>query len=166
MRRKQILVVGFNGDTCTEIASKAAYEVGFEIARNGAVLITGGLGGVMEAASRGAKEAGGFVIGIVPHDNKDEANSYCDVVIATGIGYARDFVTASTADAVVVVGGGAGTLIEVSAAYQKQIPIVAVKGTGGIADRYGDGYIDDRKLERIILAESPVAAVKSAMNLG
>ncbi|HXY82461.1 MAG TPA: TIGR00725 family protein [Candidatus Saccharimonadales bacterium] len=166
MRRKQILVVGFNGDTCTEIASKAAYEVGFEIARTGAVLITGGLGGVMEAASRGAKEAGGFVIGIIPQDNKDEANSYCDVVIATGIGYARDFVTASTADAVVVVGGGAGTLIEVSAAYQKRIPIVAVKGTGGIADRCGDGYIDDRKLERIILAESPAAAVKSAVNLG
>ena len=157
-------MVGFNNDACSETASQAAYQVGIEIARADAVLVTGGLGGVMEAASRGAKEAGGLVIGIIPQEDKSKANPYCDVVIATGIGYARDFVTASTADAVIVVGGGAGTLIEVAAAYQKRTPIIAVKGTGGIADRYGDGYIDDRKLEHIILANTPAEAVQAAIS--
>jgi hypothetical protein len=164
LRRKQILVVGYNSDTCTENASKVAYEVGLEIARAGIILITGGLGGVMQAASCGAKDGGGLVVGIIPQDDKTEANSSCDVVIATGIGYARDFVTASSADAVIIVGGGAGTLIEVAAAYQKRIPIIAVKGTGGVADQYGNGYIDGRQTERILLADSPVEAVKVAIN--
>jgi len=156
-------VVGYNGDSCTDSASKVAYEVGLEIARAGVILITGGLGGVMQAASRGAKDGGGLVVGIIPQDDKSEANSFCDVVIATGIGYARDFVTATSADAVIVVGGGAGTLIEVAAAYQKHIPVIAIKDTGGVADRYGNGYIDDRKSERIILVESPIEAVKAAI---
>ena len=164
MRRKQILVVGYNSDTCTENASKVAYEVGLEIARAGIILITGGLGGVMQAASCGAKDGGGLVVGIIPQDDKTEANSSCDVVIATGIGYARDFVTACSADAVIIVGGGAGTLIEVAAAYQKRIPIIAVKGTGGVADQYGNGYMDGRQTERILLADSPVEAVKVAIN--
>jgi len=157
-------VIGYNSDTCTENASKAAYEVGLEIARAGAVLITGGLGGVMQAASCGAKDGGGLVVGIIPQGDKNEANSSCDVVIATGIGYARDFITASSADAVIIVGGGAGTLIEAAAAYQKHIPIIAVKGTGGVADQYGNGFIDGRQNERILLAESPVEAAKVAID--
>jgi hypothetical protein len=118
----------------------------------------------MQAASCGAKDGGGLVVGIIPQDDKTEANSSCDVVIATGIGYARDFVTACSADAVIIVGGGAGTLIEVAAAYQKRIPIIAVKGTGGVADQYGNGYMDGRQTERILLADSPVEAVKVAIN--
>ena len=118
----------------------------------------------MQAASCGAKDGGGLVVGIIPQGDKNEANSSCDVVIATGIGYARDFITASSADAVIIVGGGAGTLIEAAAAYQKHIPIIAVKGTGGVADQYGNGYIDGRQNERILLAESPVEAAKVAIN--
>lgn len=165
VRRKQILVIGFGSDGCTELASNAAYRVGVEIARNGVVLLTGGLGGVMEAASRGARENGGFVIGIIPHDNKSEANAFCDVVIATGIGFARDFITAYSADAIVVVGGGAGTMIEIAAAYQKRIPVVTVKGTGGVADRFADSYIDDRRILRIIGEDSPENAVANALKL-
>ena len=165
MRRKQVLVVGFGKDHCTSVAYEAAYHVGFELARSGAILLTGGLGGVMEAASRGAKEGGGFVIGIIPQDDKAMSNAYCDAVIATGIGYARDFVTAYSADAVIVVGGGVGTLIEVCAAYQNKTPIIAVKGTGGIADRFADDYLDDRKIERILHEDSAQAAVKRAISL-
>jgi hypothetical protein len=160
-----MLVIGFGRDHCTEIASRAAYQVGVEIARHDVLLLTGGLGGVMEAASRGAKETGGFVIGIIPQDNKSEANAYCDAVIATGMGFARDFVTAYSADAVIVVGGGAGTMIEIAAAYQKKIPIVAVKGTGGVADQLVDSYIDDRKTERILGEDSPEKAVVAALAL-
>ncbi|MGA2461922.1 MAG: TIGR00725 family protein [Candidatus Bathyarchaeia archaeon] len=164
VRRKQILVIGFGRDHCPDAASQAAYKVGAEVARRGALLLTGGLGGVMEAASRGAKEAGGFVIGIIPQDNKDEANPFCDAVVATGIGFARDFVTANSADAIVVVGGGAGTMIEIAAAYQKRIPIVAIKGTGGVADRLVNTYLDDRKVEVILGGNTPEEAVSTAFS--
>jgi len=164
-RQRQILVIGFGKDHCPEAAYNAAYQVGTEIAKRSAVLLTGGLGGVMEAASKGAKDAGGFSIGIIPQDDKAQANQYCDVVIATGLGFSRDFVTAYSADAIVIVGGGAGTMIEAAAGYQKKIPIVAVKGTGGMADRLADTYIDDRKLQRVMGASTPEIAVTTALSL-
>jgi len=165
IRRKQVLVVGFGKDHCTETAYQVAYQVGFELAKSGVVLITGGLEGVMEAASRGARDGGGLVIGVIPQGDKAMSNAYCDVVIATGIGFARDFVTAYSADAVIVVGGGAGTLIELCAAYQNKTPIVAVKGTGGAADRFAGDYLDDRRLERVLYEDSAHAAVGHAISL-
>jgi hypothetical protein len=81
------------------------------------------------------------------------------------MGYARDFITAYSADAIVVVGGGAGTLIEIAAAYQRRIPVVAVKGTGGIADQYVDSYIDDRKTEQILGEDEPEKAVDTVLKL-
>lgn len=164
-RRKQVLVVGYGKDHCTDVAYQAAYQVGLELAKCDVILITGGLGGVMEAASRGAREGGGFVIGIIPQDDKAMSNAYCDAVVATGIGFARDFVTAYSADAIIVVGGGAGTLIELLAAYQNKTPIVAVKGTGGIADRFADSYLDDRQIERVLYEDSAQAAVKRVISL-
>jgi len=119
----------------------------------------------MEAASQGAKEGGGFVIGIVPQEDKTAANPYCDTVIATGIGHARDFLTAYSADAVIIVGGGAGTMIEAAAAYQKKIPVIALKGSGGTADRMIDTYVDDRKIEVILGESSPEKAVDTALRL-
>jgi len=164
-RRLQILVIGSDKDHCSEAAYRTAYQIGLEVAKRGAILVSGGLGGVMEAASQGAKKAGGFVIGIIPQDNKTYANMYCDAVIATGIGSARDFLTAYSADAVIVVEGGAGTLIEVAAAYQKKIPIIAITGTGGIADRIAHTYLDDRILETILTENSPGGAVNTALGL-
>jgi uncharacterized protein (TIGR00725 family) len=165
MRRKQVLVVGFGKDHCTKTAYEAAYQVGLELAKCGVTLITGGLGGVMEAASHGSSDGGGLVIGIIPQDDKKLANVYCDVVIATGLGFARDFVTAYSADAVIVIGGGVGSLIEISAAYQNRIPVVAVKGTGGVADRFVDEYLDDRQVERILGEDSAQATVNRALSL-
>jgi uncharacterized protein (TIGR00725 family) len=164
-RRKQILVIGSGKDHCSEFAYRTAYEIGREVAKRQAILLTGGLGGVMEAASRGAIESGGFVIGIIPQAEKTEANAYCDAVIATGMGFARDFVTAYSADAVIVVEGGAGTMIEVAAAYQKKIPIIAVKGTAGVADKLADTYFDDRKIEKIIGEVTAEKAVRAAFGL-
>jgi len=161
-RRKQILVIGSGKDQCSDSTYQSAYKVGSEIAKRNGILLTGGLGGVMEAASKGAREAGGLVVGIIPQDNKAEANSYCDVVIATGFGSARDFVTAYSADAVIIVGGGAGTLIEAAAAYQKRIPIIALRGSGGVADRLADNYLDDRAIERIIGESNPETTVNTA----
>lgn len=163
--RRQILVIGYGGEHCTELAYDVAYRVGREIALRGAVLVTGGLGGVMEAASKGAAEAGGLVVGIVPQDEKEYANPYCDIVIPTGIGHARDFITAYAGDAVIVVGGGVGTMVEVCAAYLKNKPIVAVKGSGGVVDGIVGAYMDDRQLVRVVGEEDPKRAVEATFNL-
>lgn len=158
-RKLQILVIGYNGDSCTKEAYDIAYEVGKEIAERNAVLVTGGLGGVMEAASKGASENKGMVIGIIPFEDFEEANKYCSVVICTGIGFARDFITAYSADGVIIVGGGIGTLMEAGAAYMKKKPIVAIVGSGGIADAYAGRYLDERKHVKIIAAKTPKEAV-------
>ena len=92
MRKFQIAVVGYNTDRCTEQAKNIAYEVGKEVARAGAVLVCGGLGGVMESACKGARENNGLTIGIIPQEEFSFANGFCDVVICTGIGFARDFI--------------------------------------------------------------------------
>jgi uncharacterized protein (TIGR00725 family) len=161
---KQVLVIGYSAEHCTDQAYGIALRVGEEIALRGAVLVTGGLGGVMEAASKGAKNRGGLVVGIIPHDERGYANRYCDVVIPTGMGHIRDFITAYSADAVVVVGGGVGTAIEARAAYLKAKPIVAIKGSGGTADRIAGTYLDDRRLTRVMSEEDPAKAVERALS--
>ena len=162
-RSIQILVAGSSEDHCDEKTLKLAYEVGREIARRGAILITGGLGGVMEASSRGAKEAGGLVVGIIPYEDTYHANQYCDVVVATGIGWARNFATAYSADAVIMVGGGAGTAIEALVAYFKGKPIIALKGSGGYADEAAGKYLDERRIVKVEAASTPAEAVKLAI---
>ena len=159
MRRTQIAVIGYNGDRCTEAARSLAYEVGKEIAKAGAVLVCGGLGGVMEAACRGAKENGGTAVGIIPQEEFSFANEYCDIVICTGIGFARDFVVASSADGMIAVAGGVGTLIELSVGYMMKKPMAAIAGSGGTADQYGGKYLDERKRVPIMSARDPAEAV-------
>jgi len=155
VRKFQIAVVGYNKDRCTEQARNLAYEVGKEVARAGAVLICGGLGGVMESACKGAKEINGFTIGIIPQEEgiipQEEfsfANGFCDVVICTGIGFARDFIIASSADGIIAIGGGVGTLIEMAAGYMSKKAIVVIAGSGGVADTYAGKYLDERNRVR------------------
>jgi hypothetical protein len=162
-RRVQISVVGFDADACTEVARKAAYRVGRAIAREGGTVVCGGRGGVMEAASKGARDAGGHSVGIVPSADSNEANRYCEFVVATGLGKARNFIIAYSGDAMVVVGGGAGTLTEAAAAYEVAKPIIAVKGTGGVADEWAGRYFDDRRTRMILGGSSPEDAVKKVM---
>jgi uncharacterized protein (TIGR00725 family) len=163
MNRIQILVIGYNSDHCTEQAYNIAYEVGKEVALQGAILITGGLGGVMEAASKGAKDHAGLVVSIIPQDEKRYANTYSDVVIATGLGHSRNFVTAYSGDAVIVVGGGIGTAIEAGVAYQKGKPIVAISGSGGTADKISGKYLDDRQLVEVMREKDPRLAVEKTV---
>jgi uncharacterized protein (TIGR00725 family) len=162
-RRVQISVVGFDADACTEDARKAAYRVGRAIAKEGGIVVCGGRGGVMEAASKGARDAGGHSMCIIPSADSNEANRYCEFVVATGLGKARNFVIAYSGDAMVVVGGGAGTLTEAAAAYEVAKPIVAVKGTGGVADEWAGRYLDDRRTRMILGGSSPEDAVKKLM---
>ena len=160
-----MLVIGSDGDHCPSSIYDAAMEVGALIAARGAVLVSGGLGGVMEAACKGAKERGGTVVGIIPHEDMSYANSYCDIIIPTGMGFSRNYVTAYSGDAAIVVGGGAGTYIEACVAYQKGKPIVALTGTGGTADKIAGSYLDERKTVKVLAAASPKEAVDQALDL-
>ena len=159
-RKVQILVIGNNENGSTPEVEKIAYETGLEIAKSKAVLITGGLGGVMKASCHGAKDAEGLTVGIIPQNDPSFANEYCDIVIPTGIGLARDFLNALSADGVIIIGGASGTLSETCAAYMYKKPIVAIKNTGGIADRFADQYLDHRENVKIVGANSPKEAVK------
>ncbi len=121
----QIGVIG--GSECSHEIYEIAREVGREIAKNGFSLVCGGLGGVMEAACRGAKEAGGITIGILPTSNKLDANPYVDLVIPTGLGHARNVLVVHASDALVAVNGEAGTLSEIAIALKVKKPIVGIK---------------------------------------
>lgn len=108
----RIGVIG--GSRTGEEFLKLAHEVGRLIARHGAILVCGGLGGVMEEAARGAKEAGGMTIGILPGSHTAEANPYIDIPIATGLGYSRNSLVAMNADVLIAVDGEYGTLSEIA----------------------------------------------------
>jgi len=164
-KKRQILVIGNNTNGCTPKHEKIAYEVGVEIAKSNSVLITGGLGGVMTAASHGAHDANGLTIGIIPQDDATMANEFCDIVIPTGMGLARDFLNALSADGVIIVGGGSGTLSEVCAAYMYKKPMVAIRNIGGSVEPYIDGFIDHRKNIKIIGVDTPQEAVKKILEL-
>jgi uncharacterized protein (TIGR00725 family) len=104
-----------------------AFEVGRGLAERDAVLICGGLTGVMEHAARGARAAGGLTIGLLPDDDVNDANDYIDMSIATGLGHARNAILARTADGVVAVGGGLGTLSEIALALRNRLPTIGIK---------------------------------------
>lgn len=159
MRKLQIGVIGYNDDRCSEVAKEIAHKVGKEIALSGSVLICGGLGGVMEAACKGAKEANGNTVGIIPQDKFSFANQFCDIVICSGIGFARDFIVATSSDGIIAVGGGIGTLIEMSVGYMIKKKIVAISPSGGVSEVYAGKYLDERK--RVLIESAPDA--KSAV---
>ncbi len=158
---KIISVVG--GSDSDEFALKLAEELGEEIAKRGIALACGGLGGVMEAACRGAKKAGGLTIGILPTDFKEHANKYVDVAIPTGFGHARNYLVAKTGDAVIAVAGSAGTLSEMAIAWFSDRPVIALVPSGGWAERLAGSKIDDRRSDRVIPAETAAEAVQKAV---
>lgn len=158
-KKRQILVIGNNENGCTPELEKIAYDVGVEVARSDSVLITGGLGGVMKAASHGARDAGGLTIGIIPQNDPSFANEYCDVVIPSGLGMTRDFLNALSADGVIIIGGGSGTLSEMCAAYMHKKPMAALKNSGGVASQYSDKYIDHRQNVKVVGVETPKEAI-------
>jgi uncharacterized protein (TIGR00725 family) len=168
--RCTIGVIGSGGDASSATMLAAAEAVGLAIARHGASLITGGRAGVMEAASRGARSGGGLTIGILATASRDDANPYVMLAIPTGFGSARALTLVRSCDAIIVIGGGAGTLVELGLAYLEAKPIVVLRHTGGMADRIegmllNGCYLDERNLVPMHFAESAEAAVSLAMSL-
>lgn len=134
-----------------------AEEVGYLIARKGAVLICGGLEGVMEAACKGAKRGGGLTIGLLPTGKKSDANPFVDIPIPTALGTARNVVLVRTADALVAVDGSYGTLSEISHAFERGKPVVGLK-TWNMASL-------GIPPELFLIAETPAEAVGKAYEI-
>lgn len=121
------LVIGVMGPAaCDGDTAALARDVGRAIARRGAVLLTGGRTGVMEEASRGAREAGGLTLGILPGTRRADSppNPHVDVALFTGLGEARNWVNVCASDAIIAIGGGFGTLSEIALALKAKKPLV------------------------------------------
>ena len=141
---RQVSVIGSGGEH-----EAAAREVGRLLAERGCTVVTGGLGEVMAAAHRGAKEAGGITVAILPGEDHADANAWADHVVVTGIGHARNLAVAATGHAVVAVGGSFGTLAEIALALRLGRPVVVL----------GDGP----SVDGVLRASSPEDAVDAAL---
>jgi hypothetical protein len=117
---------GASDDPGLAAATLLAVRLGAALARAGAIVVTGGLGGVMEAAARGAREAGGLTIGILPGAAAADANPWISVPIVTDLGHARNVILVHTAEALVAVGGSYGTLSEIALALKIGVPVAAL----------------------------------------
>lgn len=150
-----VAVVG--GSRASHDELDAARAVGRELARRGALVLCGGLSGVMEAVCAGAKEAGGTTVGLLPGEDRAGANRFVDVALATGLGEARNTIVARSADVVVAIGGEFGTLSEIAFALRAGTPVVGL-GTWEL-HRHG------APVDAIVRASSPVDAVETALRL-
>jgi uncharacterized protein (TIGR00725 family) len=157
MTKKQPIIAVIGGGSCNQEEARLAEEVGRELAKQGAALVCGGLGGVMEAACKGASAKGGTTIGILPGDNRNAANPYVQIPIVTNLGYARNVAVVKSGQAVIAIGGNYGTLSEISHALQSGIPVVGL-GTWTIS-RNG------KEDKAIIPAKSAAEAVAKALKL-
>ena len=134
---KQKIIVGVIG--AANASSRGldhAYQVGRLIAERGAVLVCGGLGGVMEAASRGCAEAGGDVLGVLPGNSSDSANPYVTLPIVTAMGHARNIIIAQTASALVAIEGEYGTLSEIAIGMKLGKPVVQLDSWSQLSTTY------------------------------
>jgi len=143
----QVGVIG--SGSCYDDICEVAFRIGQLLAEKNCVIINGGLGGVMEAVSRGAKSKNGVVIGIVPGKNREMANRYCDYVIATDMGHARNMIIVHSSDALIAIGGGYGTISEMAIAVKENKRVVA--------------YKPQVILKGLIIAKNPEDAVEKAL---
>ena len=150
------MIIGVIGEgTARPHIAELAEQVGRELALRGVTIVCGGLGGVMLAACKGAKSAGGTTIGILPGDNPLAGNEYVDIPILTGMGYARNVIVAKTGMAVIAVGGAYGTLSEIGHALGEDIPVIGLDTW----DLSRAGFPDTS----ITVASDPVDAVERAI---
>jgi uncharacterized protein (TIGR00725 family) len=154
---KKLTIAVIGGGKCTAQEAVIAETVGRELAKRGAVLVCGGLTGIMEAACRGAAIEQGLTIGILPTENRADANPYVQIPIATGLGHARNVAVVKSAQAVIAIDGDYGTLTEIGFALKSAIPVVGLN-TWSL---YRNGQEDDS----IIKADDAVDAVEKAISL-
>jgi uncharacterized protein (TIGR00725 family) len=154
-KKRFIAVIG--GEKPSPPEAQLAEEVGRELAKKEAIVVCGGLGGVMEAACRGASSEGGVTIGILPGDSRQAANPYAQIPIVTGMGYARNAIVVKSAQVVIAIGGSYGTLSEIAYALQFGIPVIGLNTWSFSRNGQQDNSI--------ILVQNPTEAVNKALNL-
>jgi len=152
---KIISIIG--GFPCSDEEARMDEIAGRELAVKRAILICGGEGGVMEAACKGAVSAGGLTIGILPGNSRKQANPFVSIPIITGIGSARNYIVAKSAQAVIAIGGGYGTLSEICFALKNGIPVIGLNTW-----KFGR---NDKYDESIIYADRPEDAVRLALEM-
>jgi uncharacterized protein (TIGR00725 family) len=157
MKNDFVLIGVIGGNDVSPQVAELAEEVGREIARRGAILVCGGMGGVMEAACRGACDEGGMTIGILPGESRNDANPYVRIPILTGIGYARNIAVVKSSRAIIAVDGAYGTLTEIGYALQGGTPVIGLD-TWSLA-------IKGKTDKNIINAKNPKDAVDKAISL-
>ena len=155
-KKKKWFVAVIGGKECSPQEAELAEAVGRELAKRGAILVCGGLGGVMEAACKGASSEGGVTIGILPGDDYRAANPHVQIPIVTGMGYARNIAVVKSAQAVIAIGGSYGTLSEISHALQSNIPVIGLN-TWSLSR-------NDQPDNSIIPAQNPTEAVNKALS--
>ncbi|MCF8111938.1 MAG: TIGR00725 family protein [Desulfobacteraceae bacterium] len=166
----------FGSGTVNDQCYKLAYEVGAAIARLGHIVINGGLGGVMEASARGAADAKGLVIGVLPGDQFDEGNQYSTVKILTGMQYARNYINGLSCHGAIVVSGSSGAYEEARRVWEGRGPVVVLAGSGSptgaaatMMDRqvkFGLAFPEDKqKPYDIFTAHSPEESAALVINL-
>ena len=152
------MIIAIIGDSsCSSEEAKLAETVGELLAQRGAIIVCGGLGGVMEAACRGAKSKGGLTVGILPGKDSSTANPWVDIPVVTGIGEARNVVVAKSAQTIIAIGGNYGTLSEIAYALKSSIPVIGLN-TWSLSR---NGQADDS----IIRVQSATEAVDKAISL-
>lgn len=151
MRRAQISIIG--SASGSDALMQLARELGEAVVDRGWRIVCGGLGGVMEAASAGARSSsaatGGDVIGVLPTLDASRANPHVDIVLPTGMQFARNTLVVAAGDVVVALGGGSGTLSEIALAWQMGKPIVALSSRGGWASELAGRALDERRSDVI-----------------
>jgi uncharacterized protein (TIGR00725 family) len=155
-----------NGGSTDEMLLKAK-EVGSLLAKKGAIVVTGGKSGIMEAAAKGAKENNGLAIGVIKGSKRFTSNAYTDIEVLTGMaadGF-DELMLVLMCDALIVIGGGAGTLEELAIAYRNNKPIVGLKNSGGWSDKVIGTFLDERETVLVETAEQPEEAVEKAIEL-
>lgn len=153
-----VSVIGPNDSACTDEIARFGESLGRALAEAGHVVCCGGMGGLMAAVCKGAKAANpdafGTTIGILPGNDAAEANPWCDIVIPTGLGIARNTLVVQTGGVVVAVGGGAGTMSEIALAWQLGKKIVCVRGLGGWSDEMAGRLLDSRHSQPVLAADT------------
>lgn len=158
MPSKQNIIIGVIGSSNnTPSEDLLAEEVGRRLAKEGVIILCGGLGGVMNACCRGAKSANGLTIGILPGTERKDANPYIDITISTGIGEARNLIIIRSSYSVIAIGGGYGTLSEIAFALRLGKPVIGL-------NTWGLEKISKEKIN-IIQVKTPEDAVKKAIEL-
>ncbi|MCS7149190.1 MAG: TIGR00725 family protein [Caldimicrobium sp.] len=140
LKNKRIAIIG--AGIAESTIYDLSYEMGYMLGKEGAIIITGGLGGVMEGAAKGAKEAGAITVGILPGNKAEEANPYIMIPIVTDMGQARNVILVRSAELVVSIGGSYGTLSEIALALKMWKPVIGLKTWPNIP---GVNYVETTK---------------------